>query len=247
MKHLYILIGFFIFFCESIISQNIDSLKLQYQVNSEPNKKVRLLIQIGHALEKKDLDSSIFYYKKALTFQKKMSDTLLARVYSSMGTANLLKGNIDICLDNQIKALKIYENHPSNPDVLKVYNSIALVYFYQGDFEKALINFNHVKSLLDKNILTDSLKVNQIKGKLLNNIGIIYDNKSQLDLALEYFMQASTHSKKANDSENLSSVYSNMGLIYLKGKRYELAEAIFTEALTIRKKENNIYGLCKSN
>lgn len=222
-------------------------MKLQYQANSDPNNKVRLLIRIGYALEKKDLDSGLFYYKKALSFKKNTADTLLARVYSNIGTANLLKGNIDICLDYQLRALKIYELYPANPDILKVYNSIALVYFYQGDFEKALIKFNQVIALLDKNIIKDSLKVHQIKGKLLNNIGIIYDNKNQWDLALEYFMQASTHSKKIHDNENLSSVYSNMGLIYLKGKRYELAEAIFIEALNIRKKENDIYGLSKSN
>jgi tetratricopeptide (TPR) repeat protein len=246
LKHLYLFLGFFIFFCEAIFSQSIDSLKLQYKASSEPNKKVRLLIQIGYALEKKDLDSGLFYYKKALPFEKKVTDTLVARVYSNIGTANLLKGNIDICLDYQLRALKIYERYPAHPDILKVYNSIALVYFYQGDFDKALIKFKQLESLLDKNIITDAQKVHRIKGKLLNNIGIIYDNKNQLDRALEYFMQASTHSKKANDNENLSSVYSNMGLIYLKGKRYELAEAIFIEAFNIRKKDNNIYGLCKS-
>lgn len=247
LKHLYIFTGFFILFFEATVSQNIDSLRLQYKVISEPHKKVGLLIQIGKELEKKDLDSALFYYEKALSFEKNIqNDTLLASVYSHIGTANLLKGNIEICLDFQLKALKIYERFPAHPGILKVYNSIALVYFYQGDFEKALINFYKVKDLLDKNIINDTLKFHQIKGKLLNNIGIIYDNKNQLDLALEYFMQASTHSKKANDSENLSSIYSNMGIIYLKGKRYDLAEAIYIEALNIRKKENNIYGLCKS-
>jgi tetratricopeptide (TPR) repeat protein len=235
------------FFCEALFSQNTDRLKLQYQASSNPDQKVNLLIKMGHLLEKKDLDSSIFYYKKALTLEKTITDTLLAKVYCNIGTANLLKGNIDICLEYQLKALKIYERYPPQPDVIKVYNSMALVYFYQGDFEKALIKFNLVKGLLNKNIITDPLKLNQAKGKLLNNIGIIYDNTHQEDRALEYFMQASTHSKKANDNENLSSVYSNMGIIYMKGKRYDLAEAILIEALNLRKKENNIFGLCKSN
>lgn len=167
-------------------------------------------------------------------------------LYSNIGNANLLKGNIDICLDYQLKALKFYELYPPQQDIVRVYNSIALVYFFQGDFEKALVKFNQVKALLDKNIIKDSSKVHLIKGKILNNIGIIYDNKHLEDHALEYFMQASTHSKKANDNENLSSVYSNMGIIYLKGKRYDLAEAIFIESLNLRKKENNILGLCKS-
>ncbi|WP_139257041.1 tetratricopeptide repeat protein [Flavobacterium saccharophilum] len=246
MKYLYIYIGFCIFFCETIFSQNIDHLKLQYQRVSDPDKKVKLLIQTGHLLEKKNLDSALFYYKKALPFEKKITDTLLARLYSNIGNANLLKGNIDICLDYQLKALKFYELYPPQQDIVRVYNSIALVYFFQGDFEKALVKFNQVKALLDKNIIKDSSKVHLIKGKILNNIGIIYDNKHLEDHALEYFMQASTHSKKANDNENLSSVYSNMGIIYLKGKRYDLAEAIFIESLNLRKKENNILGLCKS-
>ncbi|TPG31850.1 tetratricopeptide repeat protein [Flavobacterium pectinovorum] len=247
MKYFYIYIGVLLFFCEALFSQNIDRLKLQYKTSSEPDTKVALLLQTGQLLEKKDLDSALFYYKKALPFEKKITDTLLARVYSNIGNANLLKGNIDVCLDYQLKALKIYENYPPQKDILKVYNSIALVYFYQGDFEKALIKFNQVKSLLDKNIIKDPVKTHEIRGKLLNNIGIIYDNRNQTDLALEYFMQASTHSKKAKDNGNLSSVYSNMGIIYLKAKRYDLAEAIFIEALNIRKKENDIFGLSKSN
>lgn len=244
---MYIHIGFFIFFCEALFSQNTDRIKLQYQASSDPDQKANLLIKTGHLLEKKNLDSSLFYYKKALTLEKKITDTILAKVYCNIGTANLLKGNIDICLEYQLKALKIYERYPPQQDVIKVYNSMALVYFYQGDFEKALIKFNLVKDLLNKNIITDPFKFNQAKGKLLNNIGIIYDNTHQEDRALEYFMQASTHSKKANDNENLSSVYSNMGIIYMKGKRYDLAEAILIEALNLRKKENNIFGLCKSN
>jgi tetratricopeptide (TPR) repeat protein len=247
LKYLYIYIGILLFFCEALFSQNIDRLKLQYKTTSEPDTKVDLLLQTGHLLEKKDLDSALFYYKKALPFEKKITDTLLARVYSNIGNANLLKGNIDVCLDYQLRALKIYENYPPQKDILKVYNSIALVYFYQGDFDKALIKFNQVKGLLDKNIIKDPVKTYEIRGKLLNNIGIIYDNRNQTDLALEYFMQASTHSKKAKDNGNLSSVYSNMGIIYLKGKRYDLAEAIFIEALNIRKKEKDIFGLSKSN
>lgn len=225
----------------------MDRLKLQYQKTTDPDKKVNLLIKTGYLFEKQSLDSALFYYKKGLLFEKKITDTVLAKVYSNIGNANLLKGNIDVCLEYQLKALKLYERYPPQPDIVKVYNSIALVYFFQKDFDKALLKYNQLKVLLNKNIIKDSLRLHYIKGKLLNNIGIIYDNTHQEDLALEYFMQASTHSKKAKDNENLSSIYSNMGIIYLKGKRYDLAEAIFIEALNLRKKENNIFGLCKSN
>ncbi|PIF30323.1 Tfp pilus assembly protein PilF [Flavobacterium sp. 9] len=230
-----------------MFSQNIDRLKLQYQKTTDPDKKAHLLLKTGRILEKQSLDSALFYYKKILPYEKTVTDTLLAKVYSSIGNAYLLKGNIDVCLEYQLKALKLFERYPPQQDIVGVYNSIALVYFYQTDFDKALVKYNQLRALLNKNIVKDPKKAHYIQGKLLNNIGIIYDNKHQEDLALEYFMQASTHSKKAKDNENLSSVYSNMGIIYLKSKRYDLAEAIFIEALNLRKKENDIFGLCKSN
>jgi len=230
-----------------MFSQNIERLKLQYQKSTDPDKKAHLLLKTGRILEKQSLDSALFYYKKVLPYEKTVTDTVLAKVYSSIGNANLLKGNIDVCLEYQLKALKLFERYPPQQDIVGVYNSIALVYFYQTDFDKALVKYNQLRALLNKNIVKDPKKTHYIQGKLLNNIGIIYDNKHQEDLALEYFMQASTHSKKAKDNENLSSVYSNMGIIYLKSKRYDLAEAIFIEALNLRKKENDIFGLCKSN
>ncbi len=247
MKRFNIYAVFFIFVCEALFSQNIASLKLQYEKSADADKKVNLLVKIGQKLEKQNLNSALFYYKKALSFEKKISDTILAKVYSNVGDVNLLKGNIDVCLEYQLKALKLYERYPPEQNIIGVYNSIALVYYYQTDFDKALVKYNQLKALLNKNIVKDPKKLHFIKGKLLNNIGIIYDNKLQGDLALEYYVQASTHSKIAKDNENLSSVYSNMGIIYLKSKRYDLAKAIFIEALNLRKKENNIFGLSKSN
>lgn len=236
-----------VFLCQFLYSQEIKELNKQISSISDPIEKATVLIKIGQSHEKTDLDSALFYYKKTLQIKETFNDTILAGIYTRIGGVYLLKGNYDVCLDYQLKALKIYEEYPSTEGKIKAYNSIALVYFYQEQYDNALKNFHLTEQLLKKNSTTNSIKINKFKGKLLNNIGIIYASKNQYDLALEHFVRASSFSKKANDLDNLSSVYSNIGLVYLNSKRYELAEAALIESLEIRKNENNLFGLCKSN
>ena len=247
MKQLFIYLSVFLIHCGVIVAQNIEHLKKQYQQLSDTQKKADILINLGKAYEKKDLDSAIFYYKKSLLLNKNQDDTVAASIYSRIGGAYLLKGNYDVCLDYQLKALKLYEEYPFTEGKLKVYNGIALVYFYQEQYDKALENFNLTEKLLHKHSKENSKKVFKFKGKLFNNIGIIYASKKQYDLALEYFTRAATFSKKANDFDNLSSLYANSGLIYIKTKHFELAEAVLIESLQIRQKEKNLFGLCKAN
>jgi tetratricopeptide (TPR) repeat protein len=247
LKHLFLYLSVLLFHCDFAISQNTEQLKEQFQLNSDSQKKVNLLLKLGKAHEKDNLDSAIFYYKKTLHLQENTNDTLLASIYYRIGGAYLLKGNYDVCLDYHLKALKLYEEHPFTEGKLKVYNGIALVYFYQEQYEKALQNFNLTENLLNKHAKGNSIKIFKFKGKLFNNIGIIYASKKQFDLALEYFSRATTFSKKAKDFDNLSSLYANSGLIYIHTKRYELAEAALTESFQIRQKEKNLFGLCKAN
>lgn len=247
MKQLFLFLTFFLLQCGAIFSQNIAQLKKQLIATKDLQAQSNLLLKIGQALEKKDLDSAIFYYKKTLRLQENTNDTLLASIYNRIGGAYLLKGNYDVSLDYQLKALKLQEEHPFTEAKLKVYNGIALVYFYQEQYDKALENFNLTEKLLNKHSKGNSIKVFKFKGKLFNNIGIIHASKKQFDLALEYFTRAATFSKKAKDFDNLSSLYANSGLIYIHTKRYELAEAALTESLQIRQKEKNLFGLCKAN
>ncbi len=247
MKQLFIYLSVLLIHCGVVVAQNIEQLKKQYQNKIDEKEKVRLLLNIGQIYEKKDLDSAVFYYKKSLPLNKNSNDTLEASIYSRIGGAYLLKGNYDVCLDYQLKALKLYEQYPFTYGKLKVYNGIALVYFYQEQYDKALQNFNLTEKLLHKHSKENSIKVFKFKGKLFNNIGIIYASKKQYDLALEYFSRASTFSKKAKDYDNLSSLYANSGLIYIYSKRYELAEAALIESLQLRQKEKNLFGLCKAN
>ncbi|HNP18450.1 MAG TPA: tetratricopeptide repeat protein [Fulvivirga sp.] len=228
-------------------AQNIDSLLQEVDRTVEPSEKVNVLIKIGQSFEKQSLDSALYYHQKALDLAIEISmDTLIARCYTDISNVNIYKGKFDLSLDYLLKARDIYLNYPNNRGILTMYNSLGLIYFYQENYESALNNFFEAMGLVDKFYSVNSKKADRTRGRILNNIGIAYDNLNSFDEALEYFTRASTYSKKADDLQTLPSIYSNMGIIYLKTDRYELAESIFKEAYEIRLAENDIYGLCRA-
>ncbi len=246
-RSLFITITLFFSLKAQVGAQNVDSLLHRIEQSGNTVEKVNLFIKVGHIVEKQSLDSGLFYHNKALDLAQETSyDTLIAKCYSALGGTNILKGNFELSLDYQLKARAIYQNYPDNDGNLLVYNSMGLIYFYQQNYESALSNFLTSESLIDKFHKNDTITANQTRGRLFNNIGIVYDNTGKYDLALEYFARASTMSKRANDMRTLPSIYSNMGIIYIKTDRYALAESIFKEAFEIRKEQGDNHGLCKS-
>lgn len=88
------------------------------------------------------------------------------------------------------------------------YNSKGLQYFYIGEYNKALKNFNL------------SLNVNPRNYKALNNIGIIYLMKGDTKSAKNYFKKALSYNK------NDTSIYRNLSKADKKMKETYLKRAI---------------------
>ena len=205
-------------------------------------------MKIGEFYANKNLDSSTNYYRKALVFAHEFkNDSLVAIVNLNIANNFLKKGQLDLAMSHQLKALKIYESADKIVGIIKTLNNIGLIYFYQSKFEEALFNYNKILSLIDENPLkTSTINVARYKGIIYNNIGIIYDNQSKFNEALEFFTKGLSYSKVAKDNQNLASLYSNTGLLYSKMEEYSLSEVYLERSLKIRTELNDIYGKCKS-
>ncbi|KOY51950.1 tetratricopeptide repeat protein [Polaribacter dokdonensis] len=241
-----VLLSFFFYNCG--YSQNIDSLQTVYSQTSIDEERNAVLMQIGAFYANKNLDSSTIYYSKVLEFATtSKNDSLVAAVNLNIANNFLKKGQLDISMSYQLKALKIHETTNNVVGIVRTLNNISLIYFQQSKFDKALFNYTKILDLIDKNptkITTENKS--KYKGIIYNNIGIIYDNQSKFNEALEYFTKGLTYSNEANDNQNLASLYSNTGLLYSKMEEYSLSEVYLKQALRIRIEENNTYGKCKS-
>ncbi len=80
----------------------------------------------------------------------------------------------------------------------------------------------------------------------LNNIGIIYHQQSNGEMALKYYQKSVIIDKKLGEKENLANTLNNMGQIHYKHGNIPEALIIFTESLKISDEVNYKKGIAYS-
>ncbi|MBN2682988.1 MAG: tetratricopeptide repeat protein [Bacteroidales bacterium] len=135
----------------------------------------------------------------------------------------------DYALTGYNLALKV-KDHESAANAL---NNLAVCYYYQGNLEKALENYQKALEIdkthkMQKNIATR-----------LNNIGMVYNDMAQYDLAIDYYEQALEIDLKYGNKDQAAVRYNNIGMIYAHWGQYNQAVENFTKALEIDKESGD--------
>ncbi len=82
------------------------------------------------------------------------------------------------------EALKIRQKEGNPKDIAASLNNVGEIYRLQGDYERALENYNKAVLINKTNNYLDNLAIN------LSNIGLIYSEKGQTQEAVDYFTQS---------------------------------------------------------
>jgi CHAT domain-containing protein/tetratricopeptide (TPR) repeat protein len=190
--------------------------------------RARILFNLAHAYDYdlEDIEQSIFYYKQALTLQKKIN--LRSKIYVD-GLFSL--GNIYDELLNDIQqaeplyleAIEIHkiivgENHPDYAESLR---TLAWFYCNAGIYQKA------------EKYLLQALEIKHPDYTItLNYLVFVYLEIGNIDQAERYCHKAI---QKRDDQENssLAVALDNMGQIYKLTGRFEEAELYYTKALQL--------------
>ncbi len=91
-------------------------------------------------------------------------------------------------------------------------------------------------------------KINDLRGQsvTLGNIGAMYIELGDNEMALKYQKRCLSVLLKLNDEENLASVYNNMSIIYTNLKNYDLSMQYAQKSTHIYRKINDASGLSRS-
>lgn len=222
---------FMCLFISSSFSQSteIDSLK-NLLSSSNSAAMVDLSLKISVAYNGENIDSALFYADKALNYSNKISkEALIAK-------SNLNKG--EILLDNNLedfageylfKALEYYKLMDSKPEQVKLENSIALMYYYQREYNMALE--------IAKEALThsESNKNDEERAQAYLNLGNIYNRLNESELSLDNYLKCLKLRKKIGDPEKISSVLNNIGGYYSARADFENAIVYYQQTLDIRR------------
>lgn len=151
------------------------------------------------------------------------------------------KGKIDsaqIILDEAIISATEIENDSLLALAL---HSQGINYHFSGSIELAIESYYK------------ALKINESIGKhyqsarQLNNIGLLYREEGQFDLALDYLKRCIALSKKYNFKRFEYFGNTNLGYVYLTQKKYKEAELGFQIALDMSEEFDDLTSLCTAH
>jgi len=154
---------------------------------------------------------------------------------------HMIKGSLDsarVILKESVTQSKSIQNDTL---LALVYHALGQNYQYTGTFERAIEHFHEAIKI------NDSLGLVKESIKQLNNIGLLYRQEEEYDLALVYLERCFKISKE--NKFKRSEVYANGNIAYvlIKQEKWEEALKRLEEALALNKEIDDILAFCSLN
>lgn len=180
-------------------------------------------------------DSSIYYYKEALSIYKVLSDTNnVTNIDTNLSIIYKNKGLYEEALESAFAAVSKLEKRKIDKPLASCYSTIGSVYGNIKEYDLA-IQF-HRKALAVR------LQLGYQKGigQSYNNMGEIFLRWGVYDSALHNLQLA--REIKIKNGENAPATINNIGEVLTKTNRSKEAKHYFEEALAIYEKTGDIIG-----
>ena len=168
---------------------------------------------------------------------------LKAQALLQIGLAHYCLGQFEKALNNYQQSLDLFINFDSKEKPAEILNLIGTLQKKQDNFELAEKYFKDGLAYAQKKY--DQLGV----GNSLNNLGVLFFQKNQLDTSLDYYLKSTEVKAAIGDTIGLSYNYDNLGMVYTKLGVYDSAEYYFGLAAEYKLLINDEvgYAIVKNN
>ena len=188
---------------------------------------------------KSSFDTALIHYNKALVIRQKLKqDIKVAGIYTNIATVLMRQSKFEEALAINFKSLKLFEKVGDEIKQAITIGNIGNLYYELEQNKPAEQFYRKSLSLARKtrHLMTegnDLVNIGGIKFEVaVQNDSLV--NRSELDSALFYFLEAETILVQLNATYNLSAVYNNIGRIYSIKKDYQKALSFFEKGLQAR-------------
>lgn len=216
----------------------IDSLQHLLTTTKPDSNKVKLLLSIGDAFEKRnnDYETAKYYYKKAGDLSKMIHFLPGTYNYIFNYTSLLVnQGRYDSAL---ILSKKVYalasQNKDSAQEVRSLFN-LGVCYSCLEEYPFAITHFLQAKDYYNRMNKMDMV------GMCDNELSILFRNTKQYKKAIKYGKQAVGLYRKYRPPDRLAVPLQNLSVAYQSVQQHELAAPLLKEALNISRKYHNEY------
>lgn len=188
------------------------------------------LYQIGRVYYLEgDLTQTLSYYNQALSVRHALNDRP-GEAYTLLGLGRVYANRFGedeqaLALYNQ--ALLLLDDLPQHRLEAQVLGDIGRLYFSQGDYEKALANYNKGLALV-----ADGDKL--VRAELLTYVGMVYTTQGRQQEAIDkFYKEALKLQREGGDRVGEGSTLKQMGIAYSSVGNYEKALENHRQALNI--------------
>lgn len=229
----FLILNITVAFCQN---RKADSLLKIYRQEKNDTNKIKLLMRVAKIFKNKNPDTSIYFYRKAITeidhlSEKKELNTFLFKrkidANSQMGIVYEIKTDYDNSLKCYEAAMNIAKANNYKIGIASCEQNISLYYYNKSAYEKAIEH--GLRAIQVQSELNDKKAL----PTLYSNLGLFHKSKGDYKSAVETFFKGFSLSKEVNDSLGIMSCSNNMGQIYLQKKDLLKAEEYFIAAYKI--------------
>ncbi len=181
-----------------------------YNELGQTSEWVRMNLEVGSLFaELMNFSKSIEYYERCIPYYAGEGQTQSGEFYNTIGWSFFRLNELEKALSYFQKARTSYATHaPSNPDIAYPIGNLGLVYRKQGELDSAL-QYSEAASELFR-------RINNYGGmaESCNNIGHVYLELGNVDMARIGFEKALEKAEQAHDSFEQMNAYEGLYTVF---------------------------------
>ncbi|MEH0154268.1 tetratricopeptide repeat protein [Limibacter armeniacum] len=216
-------------------AQNVDSL-LNLYPKQQGVEQVKTINEAIGILKRKDSKTGIELASVAIETAEGVEDLNgLCETYKLLGDCYFREANYSSAIESYQKAISTAKSVGNGTIEGKAANNMAVVYYRQGAYEKAL-KYYHVSLATKENDKSSQIST-------FNNIALIHNSLGQYDKAKEIYNKALKVVRELQNKQLEGDLLSNLGLISQNQGDYIKALEEHLQSLRIRKELGDEEGM----
>ncbi len=168
--------------------------------------------------------------------EQERNNSLRAGALLNLSNLNRAQKNYPMALQRGFEAAAIHEKLQDWRELCADYNAIASAYA-PSRTDSNLLYLQKALAVSEQHQLPD------VAGTVLNNIGVSFHIKGEMDKAISYYKRASVIDKKTDDRYGLCFALLNIGHAYRSQQKWTEAKPWFDEAMPVCESCGNLEGV----
>ncbi len=193
---------------------------------------------VGFAIESK-YDTAIYLLQKSNQLYDSIGVETPPFISNATGIVYRNLGHYPQAHEQHLIALRKYEEKKDGPGIAKVISNIGYIYFNEGEYTKALLNYE--KSIeIEKGI-------NQFNRDITyNNIGEVYEKRKKYERALDYYHKGLEIAKENKHVRNIGLIYNSIGGVYNQQGNFDKALVYYQKSLEAKTQIDDEAGIAQT-